>query len=555
MLRILKLVFPFVLSLVCISCETSEAKNYYLSESGNDNNSGTSHSAAWKTINKLNTVRLVPGDSVFLRAGDHWRETLIVRNSGKPGSPIVYSRYGNGNNPRILGSERARNWLQQSEFVWKSQERFRNPWDYYPGNVFFIKNDSVTWGDHKEFTQDLSELKKEYDWAWNGGHIYIRVSHDPGQRFQSIEVNQRARCAEMPDHSPASHIEINGIDMFFGRIAGFDAGYPAYKGANDLVFRNCNIGYIGERGSGYAYGIAAWHSDFLVENCTITDCGRRGISINLYKEMPLGENRHLRNIVIRNNTFKRGFHTTSLDLSSQMTSSDTIENVYFYNNLVDDSQHNEVRPHWVSNQIFTQSGNSYLNRIYIFNNIFLHATGRNILIEGGDSVFIWHNTICGHNPVIKNHPYSNVSFNHPKWVDYRNNILYDDLPRSSLQNHGVLMYYETSSYIEKDHNLYFSLFPGPERNITAGFNDLGSIGYTRSTLSSWNEYLFYNKKYDQHSPPPQDPSFADLYTNFNLTEGSPAIGAGVKIEMIVNDFLGNPMNDPPDLGAIQYHPK
>ncbi|MFP4060885.1 MAG: hypothetical protein ACOC10_04965 [Bacteroidota bacterium] len=45
------------------------ATNYYLSNNGNDTNSGINPSNGWKTINRLNQVELKAGDSIFFHAG------------------------------------------------------------------------------------------------------------------------------------------------------------------------------------------------------------------------------------------------------------------------------------------------------------------------------------------------------------------------------------------------------------------------------------------------------------------------------------------------------
>ena len=166
--------------------------------------------------------------------------------------------------------------------------------------------------------------------------------------------------------------------------------YYDYR-ATDLVIRNCRIGYIGAQPSGFAYGIEAWHSNFLVENCYITDCGRRGISFNLYLASR-SEPCSISNVIIRNNIFKRGYHTTSLDMSSQQTSIDTISNVYYYHNIVDDSEFSEICEGCYSNQVFFQNGdgNNLLDSIYVVGNLFINATARNILFEGTKTTFVWN---------------------------------------------------------------------------------------------------------------------------------------------------------------------
>jgi hypothetical protein len=44
--------------------------------SGNDNNSGKTPAAAWKTIAKVNAATLTPYQQVGFKRGETWRETL-----------------------------------------------------------------------------------------------------------------------------------------------------------------------------------------------------------------------------------------------------------------------------------------------------------------------------------------------------------------------------------------------------------------------------------------------------------------------------------------------
>lgn len=79
--------------------------NYYIdADNGNDSNTGTSRSSAWKTLAKVNSVQFSPGDSVLLQAGDSWNGQLLLKGSGVQGKPIVLSSYGNGAKPHIKGN-------------------------------------------------------------------------------------------------------------------------------------------------------------------------------------------------------------------------------------------------------------------------------------------------------------------------------------------------------------------------------------------------------------------------------------------------------------------
>lgn len=524
---------------------------YYVSNDGSNGNDGLSEETPWQTIEHVNSQSFSPGDAILFRAGNVWRDTLSITDSGSSEDYIYYSRYGDGENPRILGSNQAEGWTETgTPNVWQAPGSFEDIRNYYGAEIFFVTGETIEWGSY----QGLSELSHEFDWSWDSGTIYVYSPENPGDRYDSIEVPQRFAVVEIPDTQPQDYIVVDGIDMFFGWNVGFYSGYPAQE-ATDLIIRNCHIGYIGEKGGARAYGLEVWHSNMLIENCVITDCGRRGISVNVYLD---GNSITIDNIIVRNNVFLRGQHTTSLDLSLSAGTGATVENVYFYNNYVDDSEIAWTRGDETSNQIFTQNSGGYLSEIYIYNNIFVHATARNILCEGGDTIHVWNNTIVGQNPNIDRDPWGNVTVNGVERFDYRNNILYDDLPESSLENYGLHGWDSDTDYFERDYNLYYQLYPSDGRNFTSIYRDGSNYYYN---TDEWKMYLSEFPDFDQNSPDPDDPMFVDFPNDLSLQGESPARGAGIPIadDMLpepMRDFYGNEMNDPPDLGAIQFgsHP-
>lgn len=89
-------------------------KTYYVSNEGNDNNSGLGEGIceAWKTLSKVNTFSFADNDSILLQAGGRWIEMLIV-----PHSNLYFGRYGNGDNPVITGFRKQES-FSQSGNVW-----------------------------------------------------------------------------------------------------------------------------------------------------------------------------------------------------------------------------------------------------------------------------------------------------------------------------------------------------------------------------------------------------------------------------------------------------
>ncbi len=83
---------------------TAGAREFYVnSNAGSDTREGTSPATAWQTIARINAADLRPGDTVRLKRGCSWRESLQPR-SGVADAPVTYTAYGHGEKPLLLGS-------------------------------------------------------------------------------------------------------------------------------------------------------------------------------------------------------------------------------------------------------------------------------------------------------------------------------------------------------------------------------------------------------------------------------------------------------------------
>src|SRR5690606_23406031 len=95
--------------------------NYYLSADGNDSNSGTRPSESWETLTRLNKLVPKPGDSIFFRSGDEWSGTIEVNMWGIEDRPVVYTAYGEGEKPKIYGSEIITGWTKHKGNIYKAK--------------------------------------------------------------------------------------------------------------------------------------------------------------------------------------------------------------------------------------------------------------------------------------------------------------------------------------------------------------------------------------------------------------------------------------------------
>lgn len=80
------------------SFANATAKTYYVNNSGNDNNPGTK-ARPFKTTNKIGTLNLKEGDTVYFRSGETFKGSLLLTKNiaGTQKHPIVISSYGGGN--------------------------------------------------------------------------------------------------------------------------------------------------------------------------------------------------------------------------------------------------------------------------------------------------------------------------------------------------------------------------------------------------------------------------------------------------------------------------
>jgi len=84
-----------------------EAQTVYVSNSGDDNNSGLSENAPLKTLSAAFDRMLVPGDRILLERGSTFEGEVKILSSGTEAAPIVVGSYGEGDKPVITNFETA----------------------------------------------------------------------------------------------------------------------------------------------------------------------------------------------------------------------------------------------------------------------------------------------------------------------------------------------------------------------------------------------------------------------------------------------------------------
>ncbi|HEV8514120.1 MAG TPA: right-handed parallel beta-helix repeat-containing protein, partial [Cyclobacteriaceae bacterium] len=104
--------------LLLISQCNVNAANYYLSQKGNDNNTGTSKDTPWRSLKKLNELIHTThfGDSIFFERGSVFKGQLEISSSG-----LYLGAYGSGTKPVIGGSLKLNTWILFTNNIWKTE--------------------------------------------------------------------------------------------------------------------------------------------------------------------------------------------------------------------------------------------------------------------------------------------------------------------------------------------------------------------------------------------------------------------------------------------------
>lgn len=79
------------------------ASAYHVDSKRGDDNADGSASKPWRSLDKVNSLDLKPGDVVNLKRGGSWTGPLTITAKGTKANPITIRAYGSGATPKISG--------------------------------------------------------------------------------------------------------------------------------------------------------------------------------------------------------------------------------------------------------------------------------------------------------------------------------------------------------------------------------------------------------------------------------------------------------------------
>ena len=515
---------------------------YYVSNEGDDDNSGLSPENAWQTIAKVNKTRLTPGNVVLFRRGDEWRETINVDDGGASGSYISFGAYGKGEKPIINGADPVSGWINTGSKIWESDcplvfSHFGLPYD------FVVVADSKMY----ERVSKLEELDSEGEFfigtraGRNRVSIYSAIDpnilkpevsarmfgvYTAGQAYISIKNLDFRNCA----HSGAffmarteteqldGHCIFDSCNFYRNRISGiiFDNGYSnnivknctstfngngfycssdQKWGSDRNVFSHCysahNINHLsGVYSDGQGFGI--WNSDDnIVEHCE---------SYNDKYGIVIDPNSRDNDIIIRYNYI----HDTQgrspgINVGGN-TPSGTLHQVY-YNLITNTGAGEDGYAIWVYGR--SRQGEVHINNNTIYQDGDISHSAFGIVASAGNDITVKNNIVYSEG----RYPFA---------------VLYigSELSGSSVSN-----------------NVYYA--PNSNKEI---FYYAGTI---KTGIEEWKELTG-----QESGSKKTDPVFVAKGFDFSLKNNSPCINSGLNLGYTA-DIYGNPITGLPDIGCIE----
>ena len=241
------------------------SKVYYVSSStGSDSNNGTSESAPFKTIARVNQALRNSSEAVTVcfKRGDTWRgETLNAKSN------LTVTAYGEGDKPVLMASpengsdeanaskwinvggniwkyEGSQNWADVGNIVFNGGESYATKivqnevggtlYDYVNGN-----GQNIKFGSYTDLKNDLNFYHVD------DGYLYIYSVENPAVRFDSIEFATDIKLIDVDKEHGNVNIVIDNICFKYTGAHAVGAAGDNVSPVTKFTVQNCEFYWIG----------------------------------------------------------------------------------------------------------------------------------------------------------------------------------------------------------------------------------------------------------------------------------------------------------------------
>ena len=518
-----------IIDKIVISSDTAVRESavfYFSSSSGNDENDGLTPAMAWQSIEKANSLELVPGDSVLFKAGETFSGKLTVMNEGGiAGSPIVFSSYDEGEKPILDGNGHlsAVNIINSGYLHFSNIEIKNDGGPAQPGDP-----EELRYGIYLENTKNDGTVYNHYRFnnlIFKNIYPTVNVTDDDQTGINAHAINMSGSWGD--DENPSRFRDMIIENCIFNRTARHAT---VFKAVDSLTIRNNLFEHVG--GAGMVIGNNC--TNILVENNTTNYTGSsidsrmagRGSGIWCFRS---------KNLTVQHNRF---MHARGIKDSYGMHIDIGNRNVVYQYNYSEDNEGGFVEILGANNNVgyrYNLSvGDGWRTRGNQHGKIFWISgwSGDPNNPTGSDSVFVYNNSIYVRDSIAPDIKIVAVTKN----TRFYNNIV------NVANQFGSVQIENASSQNDFNNNIWFGNIPVTDQD--------GEVFRGPNALTS--DPLFKNEIVTDSS-------------GFKLQDESPAINAGKLIydadfsgpfDYFHNnggeDFFGNEVSNTenPNIGAF-----
>ena len=298
-----------IISILFAMIGTVAADSYYVSNNGNDKNSGTSMNNAFETINH-GSSQLSAGDILYINGGTYWNDAIRFENSGTSNNYIKVTNYNN-EKVKMYHSEEF-NDDTMMRFVDVSYIKVENIETSHYGSCCYIAG-KYKGNTHHIIIDNVDSLR-----SYSRGYACNSGAHDIS--FSNILIKDVNHPTSSPNgfdfltsphdknYNKYSDYMIYNIDLYnvdidyveshngfnFGQgLTPNDGDYTTHwegKLCNNFHFNGCDV--AGAAGAGY-YTNKYVLRNSVIENCDVNNC-YNGLGL-------IGDNLLIENLVSHDN--------------------------------------------------------------------------------------------------------------------------------------------------------------------------------------------------------------------------------------------------------------
>ena len=263
--------FILILALAIISL-SGYGTTYYVSNSGDDSNSGRSTSAPWKTLDKVNSYNFSAGDQILFQRGHSWFGYFSVQ-SGNSSGYITYASYGSGEKPMIhysVDKDNESDWVRESGNIWSTVSSF----PHEVGNIIFNHDQSVG---YKRWSTSTLTQQGDFYFDTSNKKVKFYSSSNPASYYSKVKLTLNHVVVDITN---SSYVIIKDLAVMYSAHDAIRSGGNAHH----LIIKNIDAGFhgggkmTGELRFGGGIGFWADATDILIEGCRIWDNYDAGVS-------------------------------------------------------------------------------------------------------------------------------------------------------------------------------------------------------------------------------------------------------------------------------------